>query len=42
MAPSSRWWPGSWQPTLHDGAAPQWLERLGTWISIAFLLGLES
>src|SRR6266849_5838994 len=26
--------------TLHDGAAPQWLERLGTWISIAFLLAL--
>src|SRR5256885_8927359 len=26
--------------TLHDGAAPQWLERLGAWISIAFLLGL--
>jgi len=26
--------------TLHDAAAPQWLERLGTWISIAFLLAL--
>jgi len=26
--------------TLHDGAAPQWLERLGAWISIVFLLGL--
>jgi len=26
--------------TLHDGAAPQWLARLGTWISIAFLLAL--
>jgi nickel/cobalt transporter (NiCoT) family protein len=26
--------------TLHDGAAPQWLERLGAWTSIAFLLGL--
>src|SRR3977135_2006081 len=26
--------------TLHDGAAPHWLERLGTWISIAFLLAL--
>ena len=26
--------------TLHDGAAPQWLERLGAWISIAFLLAL--
>ena len=26
--------------TLHDGAAPQWLEQLGAWISIAFLLGL--
>src|SRR5258708_12059060 len=26
--------------TLHDGAAPQWLERFGTWISIAFLLAL--
>src|SRR5204862_7584511 len=25
---------------LHDGAAPQWLERLGAWISIVFLLGL--
>jgi len=24
--------------TLHDGAAPQWLEFLGAWISIAFLL----
>src|SRR5258707_9460250 len=26
--------------TLHDGAAPQWLERLGAWISIVFLLAL--
>src|SRR5882762_513880 len=26
--------------TLHDGAAPPWLERFGTWISIAFLLAL--
>jgi high-affinity nickel-transport protein len=26
--------------TLHDGAAPQWLERLGAWISIGFLLAL--
>lgn len=26
--------------TLHDGAAPGWLERLGAWISIAFLLAL--
>jgi len=25
---------------LHDGAAPQWLERLGAWISIGFLLAL--
>jgi len=26
--------------TLHDAAAPQWLELLGAWISIAFLLVL--
>jgi len=26
--------------TLHDSAAPVWLERLGTWISIVFLLAL--
>jgi high-affinity nickel-transport protein len=26
--------------TLHEGAAPQWLERLGAWISIGFLLAL--
>jgi high-affinity nickel-transport protein len=26
--------------TLHDGAAPQWLERLGAWISIVFLFAL--
>jgi high-affinity nickel-transport protein len=26
--------------TLHEGAAPEWLERLGAWISIAFLLAL--
>jgi high-affinity nickel-transport protein len=26
--------------TLHDGAAPQWWERLGAWISIMFLLAL--
>jgi high-affinity nickel-transport protein len=26
--------------TLHDGAAPQWLERLGAWTSIAILLAL--
>src|SRR5260370_13247179 len=26
--------------TLHDGAAPEWLERLGAWISIVFLLPL--
>jgi high-affinity nickel-transport protein len=26
--------------TLHDGAAPQWLERLGAWISIVILLAL--
>jgi high-affinity nickel-transport protein len=26
--------------TLHGGAAPDWLERLGAWISIAFLLAL--
>jgi len=26
--------------TLHDGAAPEWLERLGAWISIVFLLAL--
>src|SRR5882672_7437877 len=25
---------------LHDGAVPDWLERLGAWISIAFLLAL--
>jgi high-affinity nickel-transport protein len=27
---------------LHDGAAPEWLERLGAWISAAFLLALGS
>jgi len=26
--------------TLHDASAPQWLERLGAWISIVFLLAL--
>ena len=26
--------------TLHEGGAPEWLERLGAWISIAFLLAL--
>src|SRR5882672_9190915 len=26
--------------TLHDAPAPQWLERLGAWISIVFLLAL--
>jgi high-affinity nickel-transport protein len=26
--------------SLHDGAAPQWLERLGAWISAVFLLAL--
>jgi nickel/cobalt transporter (NiCoT) family protein len=26
--------------TLHEGAAPAWLERVGTWLSIAFLLAL--
>ena len=28
--------------TLHDGTAPAWLERLGAWISIAFLLALAA
>ena len=26
--------------TMHEGGAPEWLERLGAWISIAFLLVL--
>ena len=26
--------------TLHEGTAPQWLERLGVWISIVFLFAL--
>jgi high-affinity nickel-transport protein len=26
--------------TLHEGDAPEWLERLGAWISIVFLLAL--
>jgi high-affinity nickel-transport protein len=26
--------------TLHEGAAPDWLERLGAWISIVFLFAL--
>src|SRR5258708_8446926 len=26
--------------TLHDGAAPQWLERFRTWVSLPFLLPL--
>jgi high-affinity nickel-transport protein len=26
--------------TLHDGAAPEWLERVGAWISIVILLAL--
>jgi high-affinity nickel-transport protein len=26
--------------TLHDGAAPEWLERAGAWISIVILFGL--
>src|SRR2546430_6040225 len=30
--------------TLHDGAAPQWLERLGAWVSLAVLprLGIRN
>src|SRR5258705_9614062 len=26
--------------TLHDGAAPEWLERVGAWISIVIVLAL--